>query len=250
MKNIVFTFLTFTTLVCFGQKKNTPLSPKDTEIWNPIPPKVKPGVLGAAPSDAIVLFDGSDFDHWTSTSKSSDVKWLLNKDKSMTVMQQKDGHNIITKQNFGSIQLHLEWKSPNIDLRKKGQQRGNSGVFIQGRYEVQILDNNNNPTYTNGQVASVYKQSIPLANALAPTGEWNTYDIIYHAPQFKNNKELLKPASITVIHNGILAIDHFTIKGSTRYIGLPKYEAHGDAPIILQNHGSAVSFRNIWLRKL
>lgn len=133
---------------------------------------------------------------------------------------------------------------------KKGQQRGNSGVFNQDRYKVQILDNNDNPTYPNGQVASIYKQTIPLVKASTPTGKWNTYDIIYHAPKFKSNGNLINPATITVLHNGILTIDHFEIKGPTKYIGTPEYSEHGDAPIMLQDHGSAVSYRNIWLRKL
>ena len=230
-----------------SETKVEPTTPEATEIYEPVPPKVRVTENGV-PSDAVVLFDGSNFDAWTSSVDSTAVPWHLNDDGSMTV-KDKTG-NIQTKQNFGSIQLHLEWKSPKEILRD-GQNRGNSGVFIQQRYEVQILDNNDNPTYTNGQVGSVYKQSVPLAMASAPTGEWNTYDIIFHAPQFEGEK-LVKPAYVTVLHNGVLVQDHFEIEGTIKYIGWPKYEAHGKAPIQLQDHGdnSRVSYRNIWVREL
>lgn len=266
-KTIVTILLVGSLFSCHAQKKVKPsknsaktethkMKHEDTEIWSPVPPIVTIAKQNAAPSDAIVLFDGSSLDNWVNSKDGSEAVWKLNKDKSMSVARRasktgkKQNSSIKTKQHFGSMQLHLEWKSPKVDLQKKGQQRGNSGVFIQGRYEVQVLDNNDNPTYSNGQVASIYKQVIPLAMASVPTGQWNSYDIIYHAPKFNSKKELTQAATITVLHNGILAIDHFEIKGPTKYIGIPEYKAHGKAPIMLQDHGNPVSYRNIWLREL
>lgn len=225
-----------------------PTTPEETEIYEPVPPKVIPGKAGAPPSDAIVLFDGTSFKNWISSRDSTDAKWLLNEDGSMTV-KDKTG-DIQTKQNFGSIQLHIEWKSP-AEVQMDGQNRGNSGVFLNGIYEVQVLDNNNNDTYVNGQVGSIYKQHVPLAMASVPSGEWNTYDIIYHAPVFEKGQKI-KSGTITVIHNGVLIQDHVEIKGTTPYIGWPKNPPHGKGPLRLQDHGdnSRVSYRNIWVREL
>lgn len=226
-----------------------PKTPEVTEVWEPKPPKVSVDSETKIPSDAIVLFDGSDFDQWISSVDSTTVKWTLNEDGSMTV-KDKTG-DIQTKRNFGDVQLHLEWRS-NPENSASGQNRSNSGVFLQNRYEVQILDNNNNDTYVNGQVGSIYKQSIPLAMASAPTGRWNTYDIIYRQPEFDDEGNKTKSANITVIHNGVLIQDHFEIEGTTEYIGWPKNKAHGKAPIKLQDHydQSGVSYRNIWVREL
>lgn len=159
--------------------------------------------------------------------------------------------DIQTKQSFGSMQLHIEWRSP-AEIQGENQSRANSGVFLQSRYEVQVLDNNDNPTYVNGQVGSIYKQSIPLAMASVPSGEWNTYDIIFHAPEFDEAGERTKAGTITVIHNGVLIQDHFVLEGTTEYIGWPKNIAHGKAPLKLQDHqdNSRVSYRNIWVREL
>ncbi len=225
-----------------------PTTPEATEVYEPVPPKVTQDDNGV-PSDAIVLFDGTDLSEWINAADSTAARWHINDDGSMTV-KDKSGF-IQTKRNFGNMQLHLEWKSP-AEIINKGQARANSGVFIQQRYEVQILDNNDNPTYTNGQVGALYKQSIPLAMASVPTGKWNTYDIIFHAPQFGKSGKVLQPANITVLHNGVLIQDHFEIEGAIKYIGWPKYEIHGKAPIQLQDHrdNSRVSFRNIWVREL
>ncbi len=232
----------------FGQEKG-PTHPEATEIYKPVPPKVIPGSNGAPPSDALVLFNGKNFDHWISTSDSTEVKWHLNTDGGMSV-KDKTG-NIQTKQNFGSVQLHIEWKSP-AETQGSGQSRANSGVFLQGLYEIQVLDNNNNDTYVNGQVGAVYKQSVPLAKASKPSGEWNAYDIIYHAPEFSRGGNLVTPATVTVIHNGVLIQDHFKIEGPSEYIGWPKYQSHGKGPLMLQDHrdNSRVSYRNIWVREL
>jgi len=226
-----------------------PTKPEETEIWEPVPATVNPTGNNGAPSDAIVLFDGTNFDEWISSVDSTEVKWTLNPDGSMTV-KDKTG-DIQTKRNFGSVQLHLEWRS-NPSNRQTNQNRSNSGVFFQNRYEVQILDNNNNPTYVNGMVSSIYKQSPPLVMAAVPTGEWNTYDIIFHAPEFDAEGNKTKSATLTVLLNGVLTQDHFELEGTTEYIGWPKNDAHGPAPIKLQDHQdmSGVSYRNIWVREL
>lgn len=230
-------------------KEKEPTKPEDTELYKPVPPTVNPTSLKGAPSDAIVLFDGTHFDEWQMSADSSAVKWLLNDDGSMTV-KDKTG-NIQTKRHFGSVQLHIEWRSPK-EIQGTGQNRGNSGVFLQKRYEVQVLDNNDNNTYVNGQVGAIYKQSIPMAKASVPSGQWNTYDIIYHAPKFDSEGHKTKSAIITVLHNNVLIQDHFEILGTSEYIGWPKNDPHGKAPIMLQDHhdNSRVSYRNIWLREL
>ncbi len=237
-----------TMTISIAQEKE-PTKPEATEFYEPVPPRVIPGKNGAPPSDAIVLFDGKNFDQWISSVDSTEVKWILNGDGSMTV-KDKTG-SIQTKKNFGSMQLHIEWKSPK-EIQRDGQNRANSGVFIQQRYEIQVLDNNDNPTYVNGQVGSVYKQGVPLAMASVPSGEWNSYDIIFHAPEFSRGGNIVKPATVTLLHNGVLIQDHFVIEGTIKYIGWPKYEAHGKAPLLLQDHrdNSRVSFRNIWVREL
>jgi hypothetical protein len=231
------------------EAQEEPTKAKETEIWEPKPPIISIDVHTKIPSDAIVLFDGTNFNEWTSSIDSTAVNWILNSDKSMTV-KNKTG-DIQTKRNFGSVQLHLEWRSSK-EIRANGQSRSNSGVYLQNRYEVQILDNNENDTYVNGQVGSIYKQAIPLAMASSKTGNWNSYDIIFHAPKFNSEDKIVAAATITVLHNGVVIQDHFTIKGTTENIGWPKNNAHRKAPIKLQDHGdnSGVSYRNIWLREL
>lgn len=226
-----------------------PTTPEETEIWEPKPKTVTRVAKSGIPSDAIVLFDGSNTDHWVHAKDSSEVQWNLNKDASMTV-KDKSG-DIQTKQKFGSMQLHIEWCS-SPENKATNQNRGNSGVFLQKRYEVQVLDNNDNDTYVNGQVGAIYKQSIPLVKASAPTGDWNTYDIIFHQPEFNDAGLKIKSGTVTVLHNGILIQDHFVLEGTTEYIGWPKNVAHGKAPILLQDHkdNSQVSYRNIWVREL
>lgn len=226
-----------------------PTRPEKTERYKPVPSRVDPFGQQGVPSDAIVLFDGSGFDEWVMTRDSSEVVWHLNADGSMTV-RDKTG-DIQTKKNFGDIQLHIEWRSP-AEVQGEGQSRGNSGVFLNNLYEVQVLDNNDNDTYVNGQVASIYKQHIPLAMASVPSGEWNTYDIIYHAPEFNEAGQKIESGTLTVIHNGVLVQDHAEIKGTTRYIGWPENPVHGKGPLRLQDHGdnSRVSYRNIWVREL
>jgi hypothetical protein len=158
--------------------------------------------------------------------------------------------DIRTKNSFGDVQLHLEWKIPTLDGKFIGQDRGNSGVFLQQFYEVQILDSYINKTYNNGQAGSLYKQHIPLVNATKPAKEWQNYDIIYTAPRFGKNGSVISPARMTVIHNGVLIQNNVALMGPTIYIGSPSYKEHGDLPIYLQDHDHKVSYRNIWLREL
>ena len=247
IKNTLLVLCTLMGGFIFGQEVE-PTKPEATEFYEPVVPVVTPGKEGAPPSDAVVLFNGSNLDNWISSSDSTAAKWTVNKDGSMTV-KDKTG-DIQTKQNFGSVQLHIEWKSP-AEVNGEGQHRGNSGVFLSGIYEVQVLDNNNNDTYVNGQVGSIYKQHVPLAMASVPTGNWNTYDIIYHQPVFEKGQKV-KSGTLTVIHNGVLIQDNVEIKGTTPYIGWPKNPVHGKGPLRLQDHGdnSRVSYRNIWVREL
>ncbi|HPQ98673.1 MAG: DUF1080 domain-containing protein [Lewinellaceae bacterium] len=227
----------------FGQQRK----PEETEVWEPVPPVVTPGVGNQPPSDAIVLFDGKNLDAWESVNGGGPAPWMV---MDGYVMVKPGSGAIQTKASFGSCQLHLEWKTPIDTAGKHSQERGNSGVFLQSRYEVQVLDNFRNRTYSNGQAASIYKQAIPQVNACLPPGDWQRYDIFYNAPQFDSAGKLIKPAYVTVVQNGILVENHFEIKGNTMYIGNPEYKAHGDLPLQLQDHGNFMAFRNIWVRNI
>lgn len=219
--------------------------PAATRVWEPVPPVVTPGALTAPPSDAIVLFDGSNTNEWTHLD-GSPVKWKL-EDGAMVVV---DGTgDIQTRRNFEDVQLHLEFRTP-AKVEGEGQDRGNSGVFLQSMYEVQVLDNYNNVTYSNGQVGSIYKQTIPLANPSRPPGEWQTYDIIYTAPVFNEDGIKVRSAYVTVLLNGVVVQNHTEIRGTTPDIGLPKNPPHGALPLKLQDHGNPMAFRNIWIREL
>lgn len=233
------------TTAAFSQEGKTPAS---TEIWEPQPKIVTPGnTLSDAPSDAIVLFNGKNLNQWMD-AKGGKADWTV-KDGAVTVAPGKG--IITTKQSFGDVQLHIEWRSPAVtDPSKTSQGRGNSGIFLQGLYEIQVLDNYENKTYANGQAGSVYKQHIPLANACKKPGEWQTYDIYFTAPRFNDDGRVSHPATVTVVHNGVLVQNHVTIWGPTEYIGLPVYKKHGKAPLSLQDHGNLVSYRNIWIREL
>jgi hypothetical protein len=245
MKKILFVIFPCSLLAADVTAQIT--DPKATEVWQPVPRLVQTGQPTEAPSDAIRLFDGSNLNNFISSKDSSAAVWTLQKDGSITVAPGKG--DIQTKQSFGDCQLHLEFKAPEI-VKGEGQGRGNSGVFLQNRYEVQVLDCFQNSTYSNGQTASIYKQHIPLVNACKKPGEWQTYDILYTAPRF--NQDGIKTASayVTVLHNGVVVQNHVEIKGTTEYIGLPQNLAHGKGPIKLQDHGDLVSFRNIWIREL
>lgn len=224
------------------------MKPEETEVWEPVPPKVDPGPFSPSPppSDAIVLFDGSDFDKWQN-AEGNEPEWELNDDH-MTVV--KGTGTIETKQEFGSVQLHIEWRAPE-KIEGEGQGRGNSGIFLQKRYEVQVLDAYNNETYVNGMAGSIYKQHIPLANAARPAGEWQSYDIIFIAPEFAEDGSLESPARVTLFWNGVLVQNNVELEGPTEYIGHPSYEEHPPkVPLMLQDHSNPVSFRNIWVREL
>ncbi len=230
--------------------------PEETEVWQPVPAVVTPGeTLGAPPSDAIVLFDGKNEDEWISAQDHTPAKWIV-ADGLLTVA--KSTGNIETRRHFHNYQLHVEWRIP-ADISGTGQGRGNSGVFLASTgpgdagYELQVLDGYNNPTYVNGMVGSIYKESIPLVNAARKPGEWQSYDVVWTAPVFNADGSLKTPANVTVFFNGVLVQNHFELKGQTLYIGKPFYKAFDGAAIKLQAHGDKsepMSFRNIWVREL
>jgi len=226
-------------------------APESTEWWSPEPALVKPAKLpGQPPSDAIILFDGKDLSKWNS-DRGGEPTWKIANGEAVTVPG-KGG--IVTKEYFGDCQLHVEFKLPKPvkedaeDLH--GQSQGNSGVILMGRYEVQILDPENNKTYVNGMLGSIYKQTAPLVNPYTKNGEWQVYDIYWKAPQFGTGGVLESPAVITVVLNGVCIQNNYILKGHTPYTGLPEYSAHGRLPFSLQDHGRAVAFRNIWIRNL
>lgn len=259
MKKKLFFIPAFLFVLIVSVNAQQTMKHEDTELYTPVPPVVTSGKsCGDAPSDAIILFDGKNLDKWVladDTTKAAD--WIVNKG---IVTVKKTSGNIQTKQSFMDYQLHIEWRIPK-DIEGSDQARGNSGLFLasigkgDAGYEMQILDNYNNKTYTNGQAGSIYKQNAPLVNPNLPPGEWQYYDVIWTAPRFNEDGSLKSPARVTAFFNGILVQNNFELKGPTRYIGLPTYEgaAHGAAPIKLQAHGDKskpISFRNIWVRPL
>lgn len=216
---------------------------KSGKNW-PEPKVVTPGEANSPPSDAIVLFDGKDLSQWEAAS-GGPPKWIV-KDGAATAR----GGDIRTKQSFGDYQLHVEWAEP-TEVKGEGQGRGNSGVFLADRYEIQVLDSYNNSTYWDGACGSIYKQWPPMVNANRKPGEWQTYDIIFEAPRFDEKGKLLKPGYATVLQNGIVVQNHSEILGSTAWDQAPHYEPHPlRQPIHLQFHGNPVRFRNIWLREI
>jgi hypothetical protein len=205
----------------------------------PEPPVVDPGSADKPPSDAIVLFDGKSLDAW-----EGGERWQI-ADGVATAA----GGSITTRQGFGDCQLHVEFATPE-KVEGDGQGRGNSGIYLMGRYEVQVLDSHDNPTYFDGQCASIYKQQPPIVNASRRPGEWQTYDILFTAPRFASDGTLQSPGYVTVLHNGLVVHNHFELQGSTSYTEPPKYSAHGKRePISIQFHGNPVRFRNLWLRE-
>ena len=230
--------------IVYAQERPT-LDPKLTEVWEPVPQKITPGEKGTPPSDAIILFDGKDLNEWTNGNGGA-AEWIV-EDGAMTV---KPRTGVIkTKQKFGDFQLHIEWRAPS-EIVGEGQGRGNSGIFMMEKYELQVLDSYESKTYSNGQAGSMYKQGIPLVNACKAPGEWQTYDVIFMAPVFTEKGDLKAPARITVLHNGVLIQNNFELRGPTEYNRIPMYEAHGKGSLVLQDHGNPVSFRNIWVREL
>lgn len=233
-----------------SEKEGKLPSPKETEDWSVKPPLVTPGETNALPpSDAVILYHGpTDLIHWEHPDGSA-VKWKTDGDALTIVPKATD---IRTKQKFGSMQLHLEWRTPDPS-EDKDFNRGNSGVLIMGLYELQIYEswNYNTRIYYNGQAGSIYKQYAPLVNAARKPQTWQTYDIIFEAPVFRPDKTLEKPAFMTVLHNNVLILNHVELKGPMVYQGYPQYKFHeAKLPLQLQEHGSRVSFRNIWVREL
>jgi hypothetical protein len=229
--------------------------PVRTEQHQPVPPVVS-APANAAPSDAIVLFNGSATAlaaNWESTDRANPApRWTLEPASRAVVVAPKTG-DLRTKAAFGDMQLHIEWRSPAaVDPKNTGQARGNSGVFFMGLYELQVLDSFENDTYVNGQAGSIYKQFPPLVNASRRPGEWQTYDAVFIAPRFNADGALVSPARLTVFHNGVLIQHDTVLRGGTEFRGLPRYVAHAARlPLTLQNHaGDLVAFRNIWVREL
>ncbi|WP_162051919.1 3-keto-disaccharide hydrolase [Pontibacter pamirensis] len=241
---IALGLLAYTNTKAQETPKPPKMVPEMTEFWEPAVRVVTPAANNAAPSDAIVLFDDKDLSQWKAKDGSGEAKWQV-KNNVFTVGK----GDISTKKEFEDFQLHIEWSAPD-EVKGESQGRGNSGIFLQDRYEVQVLDNYNNRTYSNGQAGSIYKQHRPLVNAMRQPTDWNVYDIIYTAPRFKEDGTLFTPARVTVLHNGILVQNNTEVKGPTEYIGLPEYKAHGKAPISLQDHGNPVQYRNVWIREL
>jgi hypothetical protein len=266
MKRLFITgFVLFSFLFCMAQEQQKPaqpaqpaqkqeyparMTPQMTEFFEPQVKIIQPpAVIGMPPSDAIILFDGSDVNKEWEDSKGNPTKWIV-KDGALVCVK---GSGVIqTKRKFNDFQLHIEWKSPS-EVIGDGQGRGNSGVYLQGLYEVQVLDSYNNPTYRQGQAGAFYKQYAPLVNASRKPGEWQTYDIIYTAPRFGNDTtSYFTPPRATVLHNGVLIQNNVSLRGPTLYIGIPEYsiKKHDAAPLVLQDHGNPVAYRNIWIREL
>lgn len=260
-----FLALTVIPFLASAQKPNPDLGFTDTPMlpglpWHvhdsnrPHPPVISPGpVLGAPPSDAIVLFDGKDLSHWkghastiTKGGKAGEPEWRIVDGVIEAVPGTGD---LETVDKFGDMQLHIEWSAPNPP-KGNSQNRGNSGVLLMGRFEVQVLDPYNNPTYADGQAAAIYGQWPPLANPGRKPGEWNVYDIVFEAPRMDGEK-VLKPAIITVFFNGVLVHNHKESMGPMVYKQVAHYSAQPtEDALILQNHNSSVRYRNIWARRI
>jgi Domain of Unknown Function (DUF1080) len=226
------------------------MTPWMTEIWDPEVKIIQPGVKDSdAPSDAIVLFNGTDISSEWEDTQGNPSKWIIRDGALISV---KGAGYIKTKRKFSNFQLHIEWKTPS-EVTGESQGRGNSGVFLQGLYEVQVLDSYNNRTYRDGQAGSLYKQRAPLVNVCRKPGEWQSYDIIYTAPTFNSDTTTyFTPPRVTVFQNGVLIQNNFSLRGPTEYIGMPEYfiKKHGPESLQLQDHGNPVAFRNIWIREL
>lgn len=230
-------------------------APSSAQQWpvhsldRPRPPIVDPGPAGPpspVPEDAIVLFDRNDLRAWRGAD-GSPAGWTVGDG----YFQVAAGAGPIeTRQAFGDVQLHIEWATP-AEVEGNGQERGNSGVFLMGFYEIQVLDSYHNLTYADGQAAAVYGQQPPLVNASRPPGEWQTYDIVFHRPHFNGDGSVASPARVTVLHNGVLVHDDVALRGRTAHMREPEYAVHEDRlPLRLQDHGNPVRYRNVWIRQL
>ncbi|HSB11509.1 MAG TPA: DUF1080 domain-containing protein [Blastocatellia bacterium] len=240
---VAFTVVFAADIVDCSAQEPAPFLPPKKE-----PPSVTPGKTNSdPPSDAIVLFDGKDLSKWRSANDGRDAKWLVKDGYVQVVAGTGD---IATRQEFGDCQLHIEWATP-AEVKGEGQERGNSGVFLMERYEVQILDSYNNKTYYHGQAGAIYNQFAPLVNASRKPGEWQSYDIIFKCPKFDEQGKVTERARITVLHNGVLIQNNVEIYGNTWHDRAALYIAHGPkASLKLQDHGNPMRFRNIWIREL
>ena len=231
-------------------------SDKETKKWavhdetRPRPVEIQPGTpstqekVGKAPSDALLLFDGQDLSKWQAVG-GGEATW-----KVASGYMEAAGKDLLTKDAFGDCQLHVEWAAPEPP-QGTGQGRGNSGVYIMGNYEVQVLDSFHAETYADGQAGALYGQFPPLVNASAPPGQWQFYDIVFHGPRFADDGKVIRPATMTVFHNGVLVQDHTELKGTTSHHSPGVYTKHAEKlPLRLQFHGNPVRFRNIWIRQL
>lgn len=225
-------------------------NPTMTEIWEPLPEKVFPNGTGIIPSDAIILFEGINLDAWENIDGGK-ARWPISDGIAIVAA---DSGAIQTKQAFGDCQLHIEWRiAP--DITGEGQLRGNSGIIIQGLYEIQVLESFESQTYINGQAGAVYKQHPPMVNASKKPGEWQVYDIIFIAPRFTKKGTAIVPAKVTVLYNGVVVQNNSEIWGSVKFIGLPQYKPHNiKEPLVIQNHlnhhKNPVQYRSIWIREL
>jgi len=256
-KNVIFTaaLLSFAAIAhgqtTIRQANNPSANPNNAEVYEPVPKVVVPGkTFSSPPSDAIILFDGKNLDQWVSAQDKSAAKWTV---ANGIVTVNKAAGDIETKNNFTSYQLHIEWKIP-ADITGTGQERGNSGVFLSGRYEIQVLDNynNENKTYVNGMAGSIYREAIPLVNPEKKAGEWNIYDIAYTDPEFNEDGSVKSPARVTIFFNGVMVQNNVAITGATSTDKQHVYVKHGPAPLRLQAHGdksAPISYRNIWIRE-
>jgi len=217
-----------------GRPKPLVVSPVNQRL--PVPP----------PADAVVLFDGTDMSKWEAQD-GSPTGWIIEDGAMISVA---GAGYIQTKQALGDVQLHVEWAAP-VPVSGSSQGRGNSGVFLMGIYEVQVLDSYENETYADGQAAAIYGQYPPLFNAARPPGEWQTYDIFFRRPRFSRAGALLQPARLTILHNGILVQNNAELWGPTTWLQSLPYSSHADKlPLAFQDHGNPVRYRNIWLREL
>ena len=224
--------------------------PEATEYWTPVPPVVA-APAGGVPSDAIVLFDGTNLDAWE-PARPDGHPWKIEDGAMVIIPTPAPGKpcDQQTKRSFGDVQLHLEFRTP-AEVKGESQGRGNSGVYFMGLYEIQILDSWNNPTYVNGQAGSIYKQHAPLVNASRPPGVWQVYDVVFIAPRFAADGSLVSPARMTAFHNGVLVQHDAVLRGPTVFRGQPKYAPHAaKLPIVLQDHRNPTAFRNIWVREI
>lgn len=269
MKWTFLLILIFSISIGYTQEETRKWKPEETEVWSPVPPIVIPGQCSTPASDAIVLFDGTDLNAWcapTHSGEPGELEGVLANSRTASVGDDRASapwqiiNGVIevipgkgameSKQSFGSMQLHIEWMPP-VDKGKKGQGYSNSGIFLMGLYELQVLNSYHNETYSNGMAGSVYKQHIPLANAANPPGSWQRYDIVFDAPEFGTDGGLVKPGFLTVFWNGVLVQNHVELRGPTLYIGKTGYFGHASKlPIRLQDHGNKVRYRNIWVREL